>query len=76
MQHKYLQDYILSDREDRKAREREKAYNMAFKKSKELYRKSDAQKDCGEKSKEADLYWRVYNRKTQVCKGLAFKKCL
>ena len=57
-------------------KQEEKDYNMTFKKSKDLYKESDTQKHCGEKSKGGDLYWRVYNRETQICKGLAFKKYL
>lgn len=49
MQYKGFQDDTPSDREDRKARRREKDYNMTFKKIKDLYRESDTQKHCGGK---------------------------
>lgn len=50
MQYKDLQDGILSDRKDRKARGRERDYNMIFKKSKDPYRENDTQKHCGGQS--------------------------
>lgn len=73
--YKGLQDDTPSDREDGKARGREKDY-MIFKKGEDLYRESDTQKHCQEKSKGADPYWGVDNRETQIYKGLAFKKYL